>query len=68
MKVTRLPKFIISKNLEKKQKQYPNTIYVRDYKKVLVEKWGITDHSNDVLAFDSTGKALFQKRWKTQFQ
>jgi predicted transcriptional regulator len=68
MKATRLPKFIISKNLKNKQKQYPNTIYVRDYKKVLVEKWGITDHSNDVLAFDSTGKALFQKRWKTQFQ
>lgn len=64
MKATWLPKFIISKSLKNKQKQYPNTIYVRDYKKVLVEKWGITDHSNNVLAFDSTGRLFFRKDGK----
>jgi predicted transcriptional regulator len=39
MKATWLPKIIISKNLKKKQEQYPTTIYVRDHKKVLVKNW-----------------------------
>src|SRR4030065_314924 len=37
MAATWLPNFAISSGLKDKQKRYPTTIYVRDYKKVLVK-------------------------------
>ena len=37
MAATWLPNFAINSALEEKQKKYPRTIYVRDYKKVLVQ-------------------------------
>jgi len=43
MAATWLPNFAISSSLEEKQKKYPNTIYVRDYKKVLVNEWNIAE-------------------------
>jgi predicted transcriptional regulator len=56
-----LPNFAISSSLKEKQKQYPTTIYVRDYRKVLVKKWGIADDTSDVLAFDKEGRLIFRK-------
>jgi predicted transcriptional regulator len=32
---------------------------VMDYKKVLVNEWGLGDHNNDVVIFDKQGKVLF---------
>jgi YtfJ family uncharacterized protein len=64
MAATWLPNFAISSSLEEKQKKYPNTIYVRDYKKVLVKKWNIADDTSDVLAFDKAGKLIFRKDGK----
>lgn len=64
MAATWLPNFAISSALEEKQKKYPKTIYVRDYKKVLVHAWKITDDSSDVLAFDKKGKLIFRKDGK----
>jgi YtfJ family uncharacterized protein len=61
MDATWLPNFAISSSLKEKQKQYPTTIYVRDYKKVLVKKWGIADDTSDVLAFDKEGRLIFRK-------
>ena len=61
---TWLPNFVISSSLEEKQKQYPRTIYVRDYKKVLVKAWAIADNSSDVLAFDKKGRLIFRKDGK----
>ena len=61
MAATWLPNFAISSSLEKKQKAYPSTIYVRDYKKALVDQWGIADDTSDVLVFDKTGKLVFKK-------
>jgi predicted transcriptional regulator len=37
---------------------------VRDYKKVLVEAWGIADDNSDVLAFDKQGRLLYRKEGK----
>ncbi len=64
MAATWLPNFAISSSLKKKQKQYPRTTYVRDYKKALVEKWGLSDDTSDVLAFDREGRLIFRKDGK----
>lgn len=64
MAATWLPNFAISSSLEEKQRQYPTTIYVRDSKKVLVNKWGISDDNNDVLAFNKQGQLIFRKDGK----
>jgi len=64
MAATWLPNFAISSALKDKQKRYPRTIYVRDYKKVLVNAWKIADDSSNVLAFDKKGKLIFRKDGK----
>jgi YtfJ family uncharacterized protein len=64
MAATWLPNFAISSALKDKQKRYPRTIYVRDYKKVLVHAWNIADDSSDVLAFDKKGELIFRKDGK----
>ena len=64
MAATWLPNFAISSALKEKQKRYPRTIYVRDYKKVLVNAWKIADDSSDVLAFDKKGRLIFRKDGK----
>ena len=64
MAATWLPNFAISSALKDKQKRYPTTIYVRDYKKVLVNAWKIADDSSDVLAFDKNGRLIFRKDGK----
>jgi uncharacterized protein len=64
MAATWLPNFAISSALKDKQKLYPKTIYVRDYKKVLVNAWKIADDSSNVLAFDKHGKLIFKKDGK----
>jgi YtfJ family uncharacterized protein len=64
MAATWLPNFAISSSLKDKQKRYPKTIYVRDYKKVLVNAWNIADDSSNVFAFDKQGKLIFRKDGK----
>ncbi|GAG49253.1 unnamed protein product, partial [marine sediment metagenome] len=64
MAATWLPNFAISSALKEKQERYPDTIYVRDYKKALVDKWGISDNNSDVLAFDKEGRLIFRKDGK----
>ena len=59
MDATLLPNFLIQGKLEDKQKEYQNTLYVMDYKKVLVNEWGLGDHNNDIVIFDKQGKVLF---------
>jgi hypothetical protein len=64
MAATWMPNFAISMSIEDKQKRYPRTIYVRDYKKVLVDAWKIADDSSNILAFDQQGKLIFRKDGK----
>jgi YtfJ family uncharacterized protein len=64
MAATWLPNFAISSALKDKQKRYPKTIYVRDYKKVLVNAWKIADDSSNVLTFDKKGRLIFRKDGK----
>ena len=58
------PNFAIESALKKKQKEYPDTIYVKDFDKVLVKQWQLTDHSSDVLIFDREGYVIFSKDGK----
>jgi predicted transcriptional regulator len=55
---------IIEELLKRKQKKFPRAVYVKDKKKVLVEKWGLADDSYDVLIFDRKGKLLYSKSGK----
>lgn len=59
-----LPNFAISAAIKEKQQRYPLTVYVRDYKKVLVNAWKVADHSSDILVFDKKGKLIFRKDGK----
>jgi YtfJ family uncharacterized protein len=64
MAATWLPNFAISSAIKDKQKRYPKTIYVRDYKRVLVSAWKIADDSSNVLVFDKKGRLVFRKDGK----
>jgi YtfJ family uncharacterized protein len=64
MAATWMPNFAISSSLKEKQEKYPRTLYVRDYKKVLVQEWKLTDDSSDILAFDKSGNVIFRKDGK----
>jgi YtfJ family uncharacterized protein len=64
MAATWLPNFVISSSLKDKQKRYPRTLYVRDYRKALVNAWKIADDSSNVLVFDKQGKLIFRKDGK----
>lgn len=61
MSAAKLPKFAISMVLKNKQKQYPGTVYVKDNKKVFVDKWGLTDDTYCVLVFDKNGVLVYRK-------
>jgi len=58
------PNFVIEKILKSKQEEFPDTIYVKDKKSVLVKDWGIEDDASNILIFDKTGKLLFYKSGK----
>jgi len=59
------PKFLITKILKSKQKKYPRTTYVTDKSKVLVERWGLLDHSYNVLVFGPQWEFAIQSRQST---
>ncbi|BBB31716.1 conserved hypothetical protein [Thermotomaculum hydrothermale] len=61
MAATWLPNFALNKILRNKQKEFPDTIYVKDFKKVFVKKWGLKDNEYDVLLFDRDGKLIYYK-------
>ncbi len=55
------PDVIIEALLKKKQKEFPDTVYVKDKKKVLVNKWQLADDNSDILLFDKKGKLIYKK-------
>ena len=60
------PNFVIEKILKSKQKEFPDTIYVKDTNKVLVDAWGVADDNSDVIIIDKNGKVLFYKAGKME--
>lgn len=60
LEATWLPNAIIESKLEEKQKKFPNTIYVKDEKRLLVKHWKVADNNSDILIFDKKGRLLYQ--------
>ena len=58
---TWMPNAILESKLKAKQKEFPDTIYVKDKKKVLVQKWGLEDDNSDILVFNKKGELIYQK-------
>ena len=58
---TWLPNAIIESKLKSKQKEFPDTTYVKDKKKVLVDKWKLADDNSDILIFDKKGTLIYKK-------
>lgn len=64
MAATGIPNFLINRSLKSTQKKFPDTVYVKDMRKVLVEQWGIADDNNDVLVFAPDGTLVFYQAGK----
>ncbi len=58
---TWLPNAILESKLKAKQKEFPDTIYVKDKKKVFVKKWGLADDNSDILIFNKKGELIYKK-------
>jgi len=58
------PNIIIEAILKKKQKKFPDTIYVKDKKKVLVKEWAMADDASNIVVFSKQGKVLYFKNGK----
>jgi predicted transcriptional regulator len=61
MAATWKPNFVISAILKKKQKRYPDTIYVKDKKRVFVQEWGLADDDFNIVVLGPDGRVLFVK-------
>jgi predicted transcriptional regulator len=64
MAATWKPDIIIEALLKSKQKKFPNAVYVKDKKKVLVKEWGLADDESDVMVFNAEGKLIYLKEGK----
>ena len=58
---TWLPNVVIESKLKAKQKEFPDTTYVKDKKKVLVDKWQLADDNSDILIFNKKGELIYKK-------
>lgn len=61
MAATWKPNALINIILKGKQKDYPSTIYVRDFKNVIGKKWKLADDSNNIAVFNQEGTVLFSR-------
>ena len=58
---TWIPNVILETILKNKQKKFPDTVFVKDKKKVLVHAWKLADDNSDILIFDREGKLIYKK-------
>jgi len=59
LKATWLPNFVLENILKSKQEEYPDTIYVKDKIKYLVQGWNLADDSSDILLFNKKGELIY---------
>jgi predicted transcriptional regulator len=59
MAATWLPNFAIASSLKKKQRKYPNTLYLKDFTKHIVKTWMIPDDENNIMILDQEGKLIY---------
>jgi len=58
---TWMPNALIESKLKSKQKEFPDTLYVKDKKKILVNQWKLADDNSDILIFNKKGKLIYKK-------
>jgi uncharacterized protein len=58
------PNFVIEGILKSKQKEFPNTLYVKDKSSILVKEWELADDASNILIFTKDGRLLFYKSGK----
>ena len=58
---TWIPNAIIDSRLQEKQREFPNTLYLRDQKKIIVDEWGFDDDSNVVALLNKDGSLAFYR-------
>jgi predicted transcriptional regulator len=56
------PNSLIESKLKEKQAEFPNTVYLKDMNKLLVESWGLGDKTVNLVVFDEKGTVLLQKK------
>ncbi len=61
---TWLPNVMLESKLKDNQKKFPNTIYVKDKIKVLVNEWKLKDDSSNVLVFNKSGELIYNHAGK----
>lgn len=66
MAATWMPDFAIESKLKTKQEKYPNALYVKDKRKILVQKWGLADDASNIVVFGRNGKVLYLKKGKLE--
>ena len=54
-----LPNWALESALEEKQATYPDTLYVKDMHKKLINTWGLKDYSSNVYVIDKDGIVRF---------
>ncbi|WP_294956525.1 YtfJ family protein [Sulfurovum sp.] len=59
-----LPNAVLEAKLKAKQKEFPDTIYVKDKEKIVLKKWNLADDNSDILLFDKNGELIYQKYGK----
>jgi predicted transcriptional regulator len=59
MQASWLPNFAIANALEKKQKKYPNTLYLKDLDKSGVKNWRVPDDENNIIILSGGDRILF---------
>ncbi|WP_456431875.1 YtfJ family protein [Nitratifractor sp.] len=58
---TWLPNAVLEPILRKKQREFPDTLYVFDKRKVLVRRWHLADDTFDVLVLDKRGRVRYKR-------
>jgi len=61
MAATWLPNIILKNAIAEKQKKYPRAVFVLDYNKVFVKKWGLADDNYNTIIIGKDGRVLFYK-------
>jgi predicted transcriptional regulator len=58
---TWLPDMVLASSLKAKQKDYPETVYVKDLSKRAVSTWQLEDDAYNFLIFDTKGQLIYSK-------
>ena len=61
LKATWLPNIVLESLLKSKQKEFPDTLFVKDKQKVMVKKWNLEDDNSDILIFNKQGELIYKK-------